>query len=100
MIRKSIVAVATAALVLSGTTAVAGAQSAAPYPSSQIPIDPALVQTVQNMTGAPADQAHAGLQMSAAYGLWWVAGTVAAVGSSVLGVGSSLGLVGSSALSS
>ncbi|HHU66449.1 hypothetical protein [Corynebacterium sp.] len=91
MLRKSIVALATTALVLGGTSAVANAQSAAPYPSSQIPVDHAWVQGVQNVfPGAPADQVHAGIQMGVAWAIW-------SVGSSLVGGG--LGL-GSSALTS
>ena len=67
MLRKTIVAVATTALVLGGTSAVANAQSAAPFPSSEIPVDHAWVQAVQNVVpAAPADQIHAGIQIGAA----------------------------------
>lgn len=91
MFRKSIVAVATTALVLSGTTAVANAQSAAPFPSSEIPVDHAWVQAVQNVVpNAPADQVHAGIQIGTAWAIW-------AVGSSLVGGGLRLG---SSALAS
>ncbi|GAB3700298.1 hypothetical protein [Corynebacterium nasicanis] len=83
MFRKSIVAVATTALILGGTTATANAQSAAPYPSSLVPVHPGIVQTVHNLTHLPSDQIHAGLQIAASWAAW-------NFGSAVLHGGSSL----------
>lgn len=84
MLRKSLTAIATTALLLGGTVATANAQSAAPYPSSEIPVDPGIVQIVHDVVpNAPMDQIHAGLQIGAAWLAW-------NLGSSALGLGSSL----------
>lgn len=94
--RKSLVAVSTAALVLSGGAATASAQSAAPYPSSEIPVEQSWVQAVQNIApAAPADQIHAGLQIGTAWGTWVLGSSALSFGSSVLGLGSSALLAGS-----
>lgn len=71
MLRKTLVALGTTALILSGATATASAQSAAPYPSSEIAVAPSWIQTVQSIVpNAPADQIHAGTQIGIAWAVW------------------------------
>ncbi|RSZ63114.1 hypothetical protein EAH68_07940 [Corynebacterium hylobatis] len=71
MLRKSLIALGTTALIMSGATATANAQSAAPYPSSEVAVAPSWIQTVQSIVpNAPADQIQAGTQIGIAWAVW------------------------------
>lgn len=87
---KKLAAVAlSTALIFGGTTGVAHAQSAAPSPSSEIPIPPELVGFVTQFN-IPADVAYAGLQIAAAWIGIGIGSSALSLGSSTLGSGSAL----------
>lgn len=89
---KKLAAVAlSTALVFGGTTGVAHAQSAAPSPSSEIPIPPELVGFVTQFN-IPGDVAQAGLQIAAAWIGIGIGSTALSIGSSAVGSAATLSL--------
>ena len=87
---KKLAAVAlSTALIFGGTTGVAHAQSAAPAPSSEIPIPPEFVGFVTQFN-VPADVAYAGLQIAAAWVGIGIGSSALSLGSSALGTGSAV----------